>query len=165
MIDSEGNFASTILGGIFGGLIGGISAVARGDNFWAGAAHGAVVDAAAGLMVDIAVTTGGIGWAAIGSFAVGFLGDTSSQMIFEDKTFNEINWGHAAIVGGITALTSVASFGFGSAVNSGVGQSPTGGLFTQLAKSLSPVYTPAGSWAYQAMTGFAISAFSLIQIQ
>jgi RHS repeat-associated protein len=168
MIDSEGNFASTILGGLFGGLIGGISAVARGDNFWAGAAHGAVVGAAVGLMVDIAVTTGGIGGLAIaagGGFAIGTTGDVASQMIFEDKRLSEVDVEHAVVVGGITALTSVAAFGFGSVVNSGVGQSPTGSLFTKLAKSLSTVYTPAGSWAYQAMTGFALSAFSLIQIQ
>ena len=59
--DPEGKFINTIIGGILGALIGGITALISGDNIWAGIGIGLATGALSGFALDISLATGGLG--------------------------------------------------------------------------------------------------------
>ena len=56
--DPEGKFINTIIGGILGALIGGITALISGDNIWAGIGIGLATGALSGFALDISLATG-----------------------------------------------------------------------------------------------------------
>ena len=59
--DPEGKFINTIIGGILGALIGGITALISVDNIWAGIGIGLATGALSGFALDISLATGGLG--------------------------------------------------------------------------------------------------------
>lgn len=162
--DGSGTFASTIIGGFFGGLWGGISAAAQGKNFWSGMAHGALaglaVDAgiafvASGILTGGASIAVGLGIAVGGGFAVGFAGDAAGQMILDGTHWDDINWNQALWTGGIVGITNGFGFGVSMAAGSIGKEIPKGlGIFKTMAKSLNPAYIPIASWVFQSCWGF-----------
>ena len=147
--------------------MGGINAAIQGENLWAGVAHGATVGAVTGLAVDVglavaatggaAAIAAGIGIAAVGGFFTGTLGDATSQVLFEGKSFDTINWEQSIVVGGITATINILTFGLSSIASAAIGKS-TSNLFRMVSKE----FTPAWSWVFQSITGWTYPAFTLL---
>lgn len=90
-IDPSGHSAIALLiafgiGAVLGGIYGGVSAAANGQNVWKGIAIGAVVGGLTGLITEVA----SIPLMLLGTFAVGAGGDIASQMILDEKSFGEV---------------------------------------------------------------------------
>ena len=90
--DPSGNMAIALLiafgiGAILGGIYGGISAAANGQNVLAGIAIGAVVGGLTSLITEVA----SVPLMLLGTFAVGAAGDIASQMILDEKSFKDVN--------------------------------------------------------------------------
>ena len=83
------------IGAVLGGIYGGISAAANGQNVLAGIAIGAVVGGVTGLITEAA----SVPLMLLGTFAVGAGGDIASQMILDEKSFGEVNLISAAWAG------------------------------------------------------------------
>ena len=83
------------IGAVLGGIYGGISAAANGQNVLAGIAIGAVVGGVTGLITEAA----SVSLMLLGTFAVGAGGDIASQMILDEKSFGEVNLISAAWAG------------------------------------------------------------------
>ena len=75
------------IGAVLGGIYGGISAVANGQNVLAGIAIGAVVGGVTCLITEVA----SVPLMLLGTFAVGAGGDIASQMILDGKSLGEVN--------------------------------------------------------------------------
>ena len=166
MMDENGTFVSTIIGFITGGIWGAISAAIDGRNIWQGALHGAVFGGLTGLLIDATVASGGaaaIFFAGGGSAILGFISDVSSQMLFEGKSFNEVNWGQSIAVGILSGLTGMAAFGISSAAGSWGKTLPTGlSILQKMTMSLKSAYTPAASWFVQSYAPLAYNIFTMI---
>ena len=162
--DSEGNFINTIIGVVVGGIWGGIAEASKGGSFWKGAAYGALSGAVAGLVVDAAIATGGVGGvviAAFGGFAAGSLSDIGSQVIFEGaKSWDDIDKKRALTTGAITGVVNVVSFGLGAGLNKAMGFKPSGTFFQKLCQGV----TKAGvaGWVFTSITAPALSAFPVL---
>ena len=83
------------IGAVLGGIYGGISAAANGQNVLAGIAIGAVVGGVTGLITEVA----SVPLMLLGTFAVGAGGDIASQMILDGKSLGEVNLISAAWAG------------------------------------------------------------------
>ena len=83
------------IGAVLGGIYGGVSAAANGQNVWKGIAIGAVVGGLTGLITEVA----SVPLMLLGTFAVGAGGDIASQMILDEKSFGEVNLISAAWAG------------------------------------------------------------------
>mgnify|MGYP003293027959 CR=1 FL=1 len=102
--DPSGHSAIALLiafgiGAILGGIYGGVSAAANGQNVWEGIAIGAVVGGLTGLITEVA----SVPLMLLGTFAVGAGGDIASQMILDEKSFGEVNLISAAWAGVVNA--------------------------------------------------------------
>ncbi len=135
-IDPSGHSAIALLiafgiGAVLGGIYGGVSAAANGQNVWKGIAIGAVVGGLTGLITEVA----SVPLMLLGTFAVGAGGDIASQMILDEKSFGEVNlisaaWAGVAnaglalvgkglsIVDKMADLTTAESIIFGTVTNS-----------------------------------------------
>ncbi len=119
------------IGAVLGGIYGGVSAAANGQNVWKGIAIGAVVGGLTGLITEVA----SVPLMLLGTFAVGAGGDIASQMILDEKSFGEVNlisaaWAGVAndglalvgkglsIVDKMADLTTAESIHFGTVTNS-----------------------------------------------
>ncbi len=160
--DSAGTFINTAIGAVVGGIWGGVSAAAKGENVWAGIGYGAATGALAGLVVDFALATGGVGGlaiAAVGGFFVGVGTDVGQQMLFEGKNWEQVNKKRALTTGGITALVTTTTFGLGSLYNSTQPTKLTGGFFKKMVSSIKDAKVDAYIFGYttgQPLGGFPI---------
>ena len=113
--DPDGTFVSAI----FGALSAVVSGLVLGQSVGQ-IIYNACVGFALGLIVDaVSVATCGVGtvFAAAAVVGVGsFIADVGSQMLFEDKNFGEVDWVRSAVVGGISAVTSLIGIGVGKAL-------------------------------------------------
>ena len=118
--DPNGEFFATLVGAIGGAIGGFIGAAINGDDPLKGALIGAGTGALAGLAVDFAVATGGLGGVAIavvgGAIAGGI--DSAANDIANGRS---VDWGGAALSAGIGGVTNLLSFGLvdSSALKSG----------------------------------------------
>ena len=134
--DPTGNSAIALLivfgiGAVLGGIYGGVSAAANGQNVLAGIAIGAVVGGVTGLITEKA----SVPLMLFLTFAVGAGGDIASQIILDEKSFLELNlisaaWAGVANVGlalvgkglsivdKMAGLTTAESIIFGTMTNS-----------------------------------------------
>ena len=134
--DPTGNSAIALLivfgiGAVLGGIYGGVSAAANGQNVLAGIAIGAVVGGVTGLITEKA----SVPLMLFLTFAVGAGGDIASQIILDEKSFLELNlisaaWAGVAnaglalvgkglsIVDKMAGLTTAESIIFGTMTNS-----------------------------------------------
>ena len=147
--DFSGHFAIALLiafgiGAVLGGIYGGVSAAANGQNILAGIVIGAVVGGLTGLITEAA----SVPLMLLGTFAVGAVGDIASQMILDGKSFGDVNlisavWAGVAnaglalvgkglsIVDKMAGLTTAESIVFGTTTNSpllGVGMAINTGI-------------------------------------
>lgn len=108
--DPDGQFFGTLVGAI-GGAIGGlIGAAINGDDLLSGALIGAGTGALAGLAVDFAVATGGLGGVAIaviGGSAAGFIDSATNDM----ANGRAVNVDSAILSAGIGGITNLLAFG------------------------------------------------------
>ena len=119
------------IGAVLGGIYGGVSAAANGQNVLAGIAIGAVVGGVTGLITEKA----SVPLMLFLTFAVGASGDIASQIILDEKSFWEVNlisaaWAGVAnaglalvgkglsIVDKMAGLTTAESIIFGTMTNS-----------------------------------------------
>ena len=111
--DHSGNFVSAIFGGL-SALVSGLVLGQSAEQI----AYNVAVAALTGFLVDVAVASVGaavpIIIAAIG--VINFAADAGSQMLFEDKKINEVDWVRAGVVGGIAMATSLIGVGIGKAI-------------------------------------------------
>ena len=111
--DHSGNFVSAIFGGL-SALVSGLILGQSAEQI----AYNVAVAALTGFLVDVAVASVGaavpIIIAAIG--VINFAADAGSQMLFEDKKINEVDWVRAGVVGGIAMATSLIGVGIGKAI-------------------------------------------------
>ncbi len=147
--DPSGNFVSAIFGGL-SALVSGLILGQSAEQI----AYNVAVAALTGFLVDVAVASGGLAVPFIAIISIGvinFAADIGTQMLFEDKQIDEVDWGRAAIVGGIAAATSLIGFGIGKAL-------PTKGT-TVMSKMFNMLKDPA-SWAagYVYSFGLGIAA-------
>ena len=114
--DPSGHSAIALLiafgiGTVLGGIYGGVSAAANGQNILAGIAIGAVVGGLTGLITEVA----SVPLMLLGTFAVGAMGDIASQMILDGKSFGEVNLISAALAGVANAGLSLVGKGLSNA--------------------------------------------------
>ena len=108
--DPNGEFFGTLTGAI-GGAIGGlIGAALNGDNLLMGALIGAGTGALAGLGVDFAVATGGLGGVALAAVGGALAGGIDS-VANDVANGRPVDWGNAAFSAGTGAATNLLSFG------------------------------------------------------
>ena len=113
--DSTGNFFNTITGAIFGGIAGAITAISNGytgenDIFWELVAINAVVGAASGLAVDLAVASGGVlafAGAAFAGGVINIIGDVQTAKL-TGETLSSDDLIFSFMVG---SLSNAMSFG------------------------------------------------------
>jgi len=115
-----------ITGAIVGGIVSGVSGVVSGDRgltLVGDIFGGALVGAALGLATSIggAVAAGAIsGGAAVGAFfgttALSFVAGGGQSALNQFTHDRYVDWGKAAIAGGLTSLQSMASFRMGAAM-------------------------------------------------
>ena len=70
-----------------GGIYGGVSAVANGQNVLSGILIGALVGGLTGLITEVAT----IPWMLLGTFAIGVGGDILSQLVLDNKSLIDVN--------------------------------------------------------------------------
>lgn len=116
---------------VLGGIYGGVSSAANGQNVWKWIAIGAVVGGLTGLITEVP----SVPLMLLGTFAVGVIGDIASQMILDEKSIWEVNlisaaWAGVAnaglalvgkglsIVNKMAGLTTAESIIFGTVTNS-----------------------------------------------
>ena len=129
--DYSGTFLNTIIGGIVGAISGGISAAINGDNVWAGIGIGAATGALAGLAVDFAVATGGVG--AIAIVAVGgALASGANYAGTELTNGRSVDSGVLAVEASVGALANLLTFG----VSGGSTAKVAGNTFNNMKKNL-----------------------------
>lgn len=124
-VDPSGDFAilaTILIGTLIGGLIGGVTAAINGDNILAGLAGGAFSGALLTVGMAMALATGGLGGLAISGvfgFAGGATGDIINQGI--SNNWDNVDFNHAAIVGGVTAVFTIGTFGLMSLASNSAG--------------------------------------------
>ena len=87
------SITSLIIGAVLGGIYGAITAPENSNVF-----TNILIGASTGLLTSFFGGFGGIARVA-GAFATGVMGNITSQIILEQKTFNEINISHALFAG------------------------------------------------------------------
>ena len=123
-----------VTGFLVGGVIGGIETHSRGGSFWKGAAVGAATGAASGIIVDIAVATGGIGGivlATAGSAILAATGNIADQKINKGKTWEELDGKSILVDAAIGGVVGLISFG----VSGGSLKKTTGSVWSNLKKN------------------------------
>ena len=131
--DTVGTFLNAILGGIIGGIVGGITAAVNGDDVLSGACIGAATGALGGLMVDIAVATGGVGAVAIAAIG-GALASGGNYALTELANGRDIDCGELAREATIGAAFNVLTFGVSGGSLEKVGRSIKG-VFKNVCKN------------------------------
>lgn len=154
--DSRGTFFNAIIGGLVGGIVGGITAAINGDNIWAGVGIGAATGAVAGLCVDIAVATGGVGAIVIAG-AGGMLASGVSYAATETVNGRDIDMGTLVFEATVGGVFNIVSFGTAGGSMAKVGGKVIDNLTKNFASSLMENTTRkvAGKIAYKSATGVA----------
>ena len=154
--DSRGTFFNAIIGGLVGGIVGGITAAINGDNIWAGVGIGAATGAVAGLCVDIAVATGGVGAIVIAG-AGGMLASGASYAATETVNGRDIDMGTLVFEATVGGVFNIVSFGTAGGSMAKVGGKVIDNLTKNFTSSLMENTTRkvAGKIAYKSATGVA----------
>ena len=144
LFDPDGNFVSAIWGGL-SALVSGLLLGQSAKQI----AYNVAVATVTGLLVDIAVASGGTALLFIipAIAAINFAADAGSQILFEKKGIDDVDWGRAAIVGGFAAATSLIGVGIGKAL-------PTKG--NTLISQLTYMTKDIGTWSAGLAFSFGI---------
>lgn len=105
---------------------------------------------------------GGLLIATGGALLIGSAGEVANQMVLENKSFDQLDWGVVIASGATNAISAGIGYGLSFAVTAMVGIAPAGNMLIKMAQSLFPKFTPAGSWLAQFIFSFATGFFPSI---